>query len=128
VGERVICLRNNNELGIMNGGQYRVVEMITVTEEIQRLDMVVEPWEGGDPVEVHCHTHHFLGKEKELDKFYWEKREAEEFDFGYAITCHKAQGSQFKNPLIFNESWGADRFKWLYTAWTRAQETATLII
>lgn len=128
VGERVICLRNDNDLGLINGGQYRVLEMITVTEEIQRLDMVIEPWEGGDAIEVHCHTHHFLGKEKELDKFYWEKREAQEFDFGYAITCHKAQGSQFKNPLIFNESWGADRFKWLYTAWTRAQETATLII
>lgn len=128
VGERVICLRNDNEQGLINGEQYNVVEVITVTEEIERLDMVVEPVTGGPPIEVHCHTHHFLGKEKELEKHYWEKREAQEFDYAYAVTCHKAQGSQFKNPVIFNESWGADRFKWLYTATTRAQQSFTLVL
>jgi exodeoxyribonuclease-5 len=128
VGERVICLRNDHELGIINGEQYKVLELVTVTDEIQRLDMVVEPVTGGQPIEVHCHTHHFLGQEKQLDKFYWEKREAQEFDFAYAVTCHKAQGSQFKNPVIFDESWGAFRWQWLYTAVTRAQTSFTLVI
>lgn len=128
IGEKVVCLRNDHELGLINGGQYKVVDMVTITEEIDRLDMVIEPWEGGMPVEVHCHTHHFLGKEKDLEKHYWEKRDAQEFDFGYAMTCHKVQGSQFKNPLIFNESWGAHRFQWLYTAVTRAQESFTLVL
>lgn len=127
-GEKLVCLRNNNELGLINGGVYKVLDVITVTEEINRIDMVVEPWDGGNAVEVHCHTHHFTGDEKNLDKFYWEKREAEEFDFGYALTCHKTQGSQFKNPLIFNESWGANRFRWLYTATTRAIDSLTLVL
>ena len=44
------------------------------------------------------------------------------FEFGYAITCHLSQGSQYNKVLIYNERMGDDEFysKWLYTAITRA--------
>jgi hypothetical protein len=51
--------------------------------------------------------------------------------FGYAITCHKAQGSEWKNVIVdcsfkqnvLNEKY----FRWLYTAMTRASEKLFLI-
>ena len=43
------------------------------------------------------------------------------FDFGYAITVHKSQGSQWDNLFVYNEYMGRDMYnKWLYTAVTRA--------
>lgn len=45
--------------------------------------------------------------------------------FAYAITCHKAQGGQWKNVFldfgyITEEMLGEDFYRWLYTAFTRA--------
>ena len=50
------------------------------------------------------------------------------FDFGYAISCHKAQGSEFDKVIVFDESkcFSGERNKWLYTAITRAKETVTV--
>ncbi len=51
------------------------------------------------------------------------------FEFAYAVTCHKAQGSEFDFVVVFDES-GAfreDRARWLYTAVTRAREKLLLI-
>jgi len=48
------------------------------------------------------------------------------FDFGYALTVHKAQGSQAKRVILFEERFPKmtdDEWKrWLYTAVTRAEE------
>ena len=46
-----------------------------------------------------------------------------EMDWGWAITCHKAQGSQWENVVIYNEGFGRSRedyARWLYTGITRA--------
>lgn len=45
-----------------------------------------------------------------------------EFDYGYAITVHKSQGSQYEKVILFNEYLGKDResyLRWLYTGVTR---------
>jgi exodeoxyribonuclease V len=42
--------------------------------------------------------------------------------YGYAITCHKAQGSEWKKVLIEPKFHLGDQ-PWLYTAVTRASET-----
>lgn len=129
-GEKIVCLRNNHELGILNGALYTVVTSPDVYEDIDRLDMVIEPMGGGQQLEVHAHTHHFVGKEEQLKKEWFTKKEAEEFDFGYALTCHKTQGSQYQNPVVFDESYIAKqyRYNWLYTAATRAQVGLTLVL
>ncbi len=51
------------------------------------------------------------------------------FEFAYAITCHKAQGSEFDNVVVFDESWvfGEDKFRWLYTAITRAKKRLLIV-
>lgn len=129
-GETVVCLRNNHELGLLNGALYNVVEQIEVFDNVDRIDLLIQPVTGGDQIEVHSHTHHFLGKEDQLQKAWFERKDAEEFDYGYALTCHKVQGSQFKNPVIFDQSHIArdHRWNWLYTAVTRAEEKLTLVL
>jgi exodeoxyribonuclease-5 len=52
--------------------------------------------------------------------------------FGYAVTCHKAQGGQWKRVFIdqgqlTDEQLGSDYYRWLYTALTRAQEKVFLV-
>jgi len=51
------------------------------------------------------------------------------FEFAYAITCHKAQGSEFDSVVVFDESWlfGDDRSRWLYTAITRAKKRLLIV-
>jgi exodeoxyribonuclease V len=57
-------------------------------------------------------------------------RECEHVDFGHAITCHKAQGSQWDDVIVHDESsvFGEDSQKWLYTAVTRAANRLTVVI
>lgn len=53
-----------------------------------------------------------------------------EFTYGYAITCHKAQGSQWEKVLVVEEKFPFDKTehaRWLYTAVTRAEEKAVII-
>lgn len=51
------------------------------------------------------------------------------FEFAYAVTCHKAQGSEFDFVIVFDESWAfeEERHRWLYTAITRAKEKLLII-
>jgi len=52
--------------------------------------------------------------------------------YAYAVTCHKAQGGQWSQVFvdqgyITEEMMGADYFRWLYTALTRATHTAYFV-
>ena len=51
------------------------------------------------------------------------------FEFAYAITCHKAQGSEFDFVIVFDESWAfnEEKNRWLYTAITRAREKLLIV-
>jgi ATP-dependent exoDNAse (exonuclease V) alpha subunit len=46
------------------------------------------------------------------------------FDFGWCITCHKSQGSEFDSVLVIDEGqvFGRESRRWRYTAITRAGE------
>jgi exodeoxyribonuclease-5 len=61
----------------------------------------------------------------------WSERHAYgEFDYGYAITCHKSQGSEWDSLLVIEEPIGKtseERAKWLYTAVTRAKKHLTIV-
>ena len=52
--------------------------------------------------------------------------------YGYAMTCHKAQGGQWKE-IFLDQGWlapemlGAEYYRWLYTAMTRAVEKIYLV-
>lgn len=50
-------------------------------------------------------------------------------DYGYASTCHRVQGSEFKNVLVLGSDFKGPQDvyrKWLYTAITRAKESVTV--
>mgnify|MGYP003330956130 CR=1 FL=1 len=70
----------------------------------------------------------FFDSEEEIP---WSlRKESDEFDYGYALTVHKAQGSQWDRVVLFDESYAfrEHRARWLYTALTRAAETITVVM
>ena len=53
-----------------------------------------------------------------------------EFAYGYAITCHRAQGSEWDKIMVIEENFPFDREehkRWLYTACTRAAEKLVVV-
>jgi exodeoxyribonuclease-5 len=131
-GETLVCLRNDRELGIFNGGLWRVIELPkrkpghlkdrTIKMQLGSLDFEDTP-----PVEVRVRKEFFQGRSKEI--LWKELRGTQEFDFGYALTCHKSQGSQWPFVCVFDESgaFGVDAERWLYTAVTRASEKLIIV-
>lgn len=53
-----------------------------------------------------------------------------EFAYGYAITVHKAQGSEWDNVVVLEEQFPFDKIehaRWLYTACTRSSKKLVLV-
>jgi exodeoxyribonuclease V len=124
LGDKLVCLRNSGEQPLLNGSLWEVTEAPGRVDD-GRLQLRVKDPEGMDVLCL-AHHQHFTGEKLE----WWQKGEAEEFDYGYALTCHKAQGSQWDHVLVYNESaaFGQDRWRWLYTAVTRAARRVTLVL
>jgi exodeoxyribonuclease-5 len=124
-GDKLVCLRNNHEKGLLNGAVWHATDVGAVTDD--RVFMEVSPEDGGEPLQVEAHRSYFTDCDEQMA--WWERREAEEFDYGYAMTVHKAQGSQWSNVLLFDESFcfRADRHRWLYTGITRAADKLTVV-
>lgn len=118
-GDKIVCLRNDHDLGLLNGSLWRV-GAAGGDGELVHID--IEPWDGGYPLEVLAWEAPFNGESAPIS--WWERRDAQEFDYGYALTVHKAQGSQWDSVLLFDESkvFRADRWRWLYTGITRAAD------
>lgn len=67
-------------------------------------------------------------KKMKADPYY----NALQVKYAYAVTCHKAQGGQWKNVFVdqgymSDEYLSPDYFRWLYTAFTRATGTLYLV-
>lgn len=127
IGDRLVCLKNNAELGLLNGAIFNVTSVDGVMDS--KVHMSIRPEDGQLSIEVAALEHHFLGRGKELEKQYWLRSEAHEFDYGYALTVHKSQGSQWERVLVFDESgvFRDQRWRWLYTAITRASESVSVV-
>jgi len=130
IGDRLICLRNNRRKGLMNGQLWRVEEVMPQSRTSQRIKLHAQPEDAGrrkaDTL-IETHRSFFLGTEDEMTRE--ERRKYDEFTFGYAITGHKAQGSQWDDVYLFDEShvFRNSQDKWLYTAVTRAAERITIV-
>ena len=72
-----------------------------------------------------------IAEKKKMRKIGKKKVYFDPFDFGYCLTVHKAQGSEWGNVLVFDEACGFwDREyknKWLYTAITRSNDKLMII-
>ena len=125
--DRLICLKNDRDLGIFNGGLFTVKKRIeNKRSPYYNLYQIVDNDTGENRVlTVKVHNSFFDGSSRPDWKLL---KGTQEFDFGYAITCHKSQGSQWDNVLIFDESWcfREESKRWLYTALTRASESVTV--
>jgi len=130
LGDRLVCLRNNRALGIYNGSQWTV---ISATSDIagRTCDLEIRSEDDGREVIASSWLHHMIGEEEELTQMGWDRRDLEEFDYGYSLTGHKAQGSQWTNVTVFDESRAFGRDvgrRWLYTSVTRASKKLTVIL
>ncbi|MFA5828456.1 MAG: AAA family ATPase [Candidatus Shapirobacteria bacterium] len=132
-GDKVICLRNNWQKNIFNGmtgkiksikpkydnkGQKKWYQAEIVMEDESVFEGLIAADQFDNPV-----SRNYEGKpiEEEVDLF----------DFGYALTVHKAQGGSAKKVLLFEERFAKmddeEWRRWLYTGVTRAEEELTIV-
>ncbi|MCD7911027.1 ATP-dependent RecD-like DNA helicase [Bacillus velezensis] len=138
VGDKLICTQNNwnksiREINLVNGMTgyvKRISHNIPKKGDIKRDAMLVQFQPDftedtfNDLVLVNDHFH---GKKYNL--FPNEYNVYSQFDYGYAITCHKSQGSQWDKVVVINEVLDPElHHRWLYTAITRSSEKLVLVI
>jgi exodeoxyribonuclease-5 len=121
-GDKLVCLRNDYRRGFLNGSLW-IVEWVIKASDDGPIVLRVVPEEGGATVTATTHAGFFNGRPI-LDP-----REYVNFDFGYALTVHKAQGSQWDDVVLHGEQnyFGVDARRWLYTGLTRAAKRITAI-
>lgn len=129
-GDKVICLRNDHKAGLLNGSLWRVHNATPPVGDI--LMMQISSEEDADDVNhvIDSHSCHFLGDDAAAARLGFARKSAQEFAYGYAITCHKAQGSQWSSVLGFDEGYTfkEDAQRWRYTMITRAADELTVVI
>lgn len=125
-GDKLVCLRNDYRSNLMNG------EMIVSHGVVEDVDEDTFRLRCYDPAigrhfDTLAHKHFFEGRAGDLP--FGETAGATVFDWGYAITGHKSQGSQWGRVLIQDESFcfRDARAAWLYTAITRAADHVTVM-
>jgi len=142
-GDSIICLQNNQRIGCFNGQMFTVKEIINDDLNTYNADIVCEL---GQPLRVRLWKEQFGHAKNLAREGEWKKsmssnkkyfapyiKEAEKYmfaDYGYAITCHKSQGSEWDKVLVIDEQspklWDANR--WRYTAITRAAKMLTYVL
>lgn len=142
-GERIVCLKNNRELGIMNGQTGTVYFLMPekykntfrITFQPDSSPEFVEAFTDGSTFDQVTYTIYGgdESRDKKLNRYaaMHELGGVNNFDYGYCISVHKSQGSEWDRIILFeqrNRYQDDEQFaRWLYTAVTRAK-TKLLII
>ncbi|WP_024588652.1 ATP-dependent RecD-like DNA helicase [Aliihoeflea sp. 2WW] len=128
-GDKLVCLRNDPAKGLLNGSLWKV--MTSSRETVKPgINLLVSP-EEDDPdrgiAKIKLLKAAF--DDPDADVPWQQKKRFDDFDYGYALTVHKAQGSQWDKVVLFDESFAFKdtRQRWLYTAITRAAESLTIV-
>ena len=126
-GDKLVCLRNDRTKGLINGGLWRVEELGGLKKDFVKMSVRSEDEPGRSLAKVAVLKAFFEGTEADLP--YPIRRESDEFDYGYALTVHKAQGSQWDEVVLFDESraFREHQARWLYTGVTRAAKKLTIV-
>ena len=150
-GDRLICLRNswdqvsdmgeplvNGSIGILKNSYANFIKPpyhnsipvicgnIKISEEDEYEDLILDKksivegeygldWKTYSRMKGNRNTQHLIPLE---------------FTYGYAITCHKSQGSEWDKVLIYEEKFPfakEEHKKWLYTAVTRGAQKIVLV-
>ncbi|MGL5734633.1 MAG: ATP-dependent DNA helicase [Beijerinckiaceae bacterium] len=127
-GDKLVCLRNNRKKGLLNGSLWTVQERRPSKSVLLNLRLASEDDPSKKFLRVSVRPECFTGG---IEDFPWPERRAyDEFDYGSALTVHKAQGSQWDDVALFDESFAFpdSRARWLYTGVTRAAKRLTLVL
>lgn len=144
VGDRVVALRNDYKRGVFNGELFtieavkrgvRLPGSKPPADMLLRMELVDDI---GARVTVVAHDDGF--RCTRLDLHDREYADLDLLDFGYCLTAHKAQGSEFSNVAVIDEtdspgfqfiagSTPLPEFKrrWLYTEIARAKQQVTVM-
>lgn len=132
VGDRLVCLKNNREKGLLNGGIWtaKTVETRTIGPKVEHVLSIKSEDVGMSKKLISATVHQAFFDGSDADLSWEEKRDYDQMTYGYALTTHKSQGSQWDNVYLFDESkaFRDDARRWLYTATTRAAEQITIVI
>lgn len=115
VGDKIICLKNHFTQGLYNGMQ-GIVTQVHRNEKISFLSNGIKyskiPY---DPEQ--------FGKEKtDYKREIFSRKNP--FDYAYAITCHKSQGDEWDDVIVYEENNEfCDPLRWRYTAASRAKNS-----
>jgi ATP-dependent exoDNAse (exonuclease V) alpha subunit len=127
-GEILVCLRNDRKRGLLNGSLWQVERTRKPRKGLLRYTLSPEDAETGKVrTVVSINPAFFDGTADALPLP--ERRRSDEFDYGYVLTVHKAQGSQWDAVMLFDESFAfrENRARWLYTGITRAASKLTVV-
>jgi exodeoxyribonuclease-5 len=109
-GEPVMCLKNAPQFGIFNGAVYTLEKPFIDGDTNIQIDV--------DGVSTSVPFVRFEGVRNSVPQ---QIEPLTSFDFGYAMTVHKAQGSEWGSVVLIDEYYRRDhRKEWVYTALTRA--------
>ena len=145
VGDRIICLKNKRDRGLLNGGIWQVDDLRDRSFGAKKKGQPFVSYLAVSSLDTEAET--FVNVPHAF--WFWNNRENDlvlpeklnrstydEFDYAYAITCHKSQGSQWDKVVVFDESQVFGRSietedipaRWLYTAVTRAAEAVIIAV
>ncbi len=127
-GDIVICLKNNWKKGIYNGlvGRLRSAKPVERDLPMAVLEAEIEDLQGRYLYSGLILAEPFTQTQETFSVPRRLPPDIAVFDYGYALTVHKAQGSQAKKVIVLEERSkhmsDEDWKRWLYTAVTRAEE------
>jgi exodeoxyribonuclease-5 len=127
-GDKLVCLRNNRRKALFNGGLWTVTERRASRSKMITMRVKPEDDPAARETKVTIRPECFVGAIEQLS---WEeRRHYDEFDFGYVLTVHKSQGSQWDDVVLFDESFAfsESRARWLYTGITRAAKRLSVVV
>lgn len=127
-GERLVCLKNSAQEGLLNGGLWTVDSVETWSDDLRRY-MKVSSLDEPISTDVDALSMIFRGEDtNKVD--YFTIASAHWFDYGDCLTVHKSQGSQWDSGLVIDESICFRGFEWnhLYTGLTRFAEDVLIAI
>jgi exodeoxyribonuclease-5 len=129
-GETVVCLRNcyNFHIEVFNGELFTVLKAEKRPEKYKEWDYELVEMEirneQGETVTVEVPVEFFFGMEDDLAEELRDQHQ--QFAYGYALTVHKSQGSEWNRVLLIDQPVGRSA-RWRYTGITRAAKELIIV-